>query len=394
MNAISEFDRSYCGYCNKSLNELLEEDENKYSIGMYEREYISRNFYVLHGNEIVNFNQSVVCMNCNNIAYIDETEQYVIDAYLPVTTIQKFDNPPVDFDWESAGLKSADDADYFYISGWVARLKSDGKMIDCAEFSINERVKRELTADAQKYVDQIKSRFSVSSLNPLKSVKLAVWNMRDLIVPAGKGFLVRDVQTNTKLLYGNERGIQCPHCRTYLSTVKANWTDDLDHVEAANTTSFENAVMHEFELFDSFLVAKLSERAGVLKFSRNDVVDFVRDTFQDKIYDIMLDAVSRDMLHHTTCTRCDTELLFASVEEIAPTVSEVVPFLDADTSEMVMVGRFGTSNVAESERRVKSGVGDFLSAWGEIFGVSKAKEPVKSQDKEEKLPKGWKFIKV
>ena len=397
MNTVYEFDRSKCWYDGKTLNDLLQQDESKFSVGMYERQYLANGFFVAHGNEILHINQMVECLDCHNVGYIDETEQYVLDSYRSVNPLPHFGSAPDDFDWHASGLKSADDADYFYLGHWVARTK-EGKVIDCAEYSISERVRKELSGEAQKYFDTVKSKFNTASLNFAKNGKLLVWNMRDLVVPVSKGFLVRDVQASTgKLLYGQERGIQCPHCRTYLSTAKDNWDDDLTRTQVAYTATFDHAVWRELDEYEKWFTVKMAERTVQDRHVNESVVEGVRESYRDKIYDSMTDGVGRDMVYHTVCTHCGEEIAVMNIEEVAPSVSEVIPYLDADTAEMVVGGRFGASNLPQSERRIKTTASDFVSAWGELFGFGKAKEPAtttKQAQEEEKLPKGWKFVKA
>jgi hypothetical protein len=413
-NSIYEFSPDRCFYDGKTLKELAtkaeetmdRETEEKYELGLYEREATRNEFFLFHGNDILRFAQKVTCQDCHSTAFLDDSEQYCISAdYGTIRPIVQFSDVPDDFDFVGAGLKSAEDADYFHTgNGWEARVKETGKQIICSDFSLSARILGEIESAAKKLFDaQVKPKLTLdaihASLDIKKSAKVYAFSMRDILVPIQNGFLVRDLNMpDTKLRYGQERAMSCSKCRVKNSTVTGSWPGEVTRMKISDTDSFAEyarGIERNFEkLFDKMVDEKTSNSSVDL----SQKIERTLDSIFATIHEIVDELTEKDYVFSSYCEICGEETLFRDVQEVSPSLDEALPFLDSVTSEMLMNGRFGSNAPTMRARRMGVIQTHFdPDAYRQLFGfgsqASKKSDRVE-QSEEEKLPKGWKFVRA
>jgi hypothetical protein len=114
-NCIYNFGRSRCLYVGKTLNELLakaeeygdRDSEERFELGLYERESTKKEFFLFHGNDIIRFALHVTCKESGSTTYLDDTESFCISAVNDaIHTLVKFSDGLDDFDLLTADLES------------------------------------------------------------------------------------------------------------------------------------------------------------------------------------------------------------------------------------------------------------------------------------------------
>jgi hypothetical protein len=428
-NSIIVFQKGVCFYDGVTTLEELREDEleryreeesqhepgevprfvSKFENGMYEGEAISEPFYLYapRGNEILRFAHRITCQHCDHSAYMDSTKSYVIsDEFGTIRRLPLADGAPDDFDYQSAGLKSPSDADYVYGGfGEVAYVIETGKQIECSEFSLSQRLLDELSKTMTKiYYDKIATNLTrdaiVARLKVKKVAKPLVFNMRDIVVPVADGFLVRDLNySETKLIYGNERAMQCPSCRVRLSSVTGVWDGEFSRVQLSDTSAYADDFRAMIKTFAQVFDTEVEKKLSALAESHSTEISQMYDSFYTRAAEDMNDAVKSEWVYVTNCEFCGEELIYSDVVETAPEFGTVVPFLDAATTDLVLNSRFGSYSPTFRVR--KSGIQTQtrfdISVYKEIFGFgssnAKKKDDAGNEQKEEKLPRGWKLVK-